>query len=148
MNTLSFLKEFLMKGEISPRWASPSNRASSLPYEQPLSYFPTFTNSEILFTKHAFWLIVLDFSRDNIATPVYRTLACLIFSRMFCGCVWKSDDLQLLSYLWILSIPVNSFSSSFDSLSIASIFLLSFPEWNCVSCDLSQWFQWSFSIVS
>ena len=36
MNTLSFLKEFLKKGEISPRWASPPNRASSLPYEQRL----------------------------------------------------------------------------------------------------------------
>ena len=39
MNTLSFLKEFLKKGEISPRWASPPNRASSLPYEQLLSVF-------------------------------------------------------------------------------------------------------------
>ena len=36
VNTLSFLKEFLKKGEISPRRASPPNRASSLPYEQPL----------------------------------------------------------------------------------------------------------------
>ena len=30
MNTVSFLWEFLKKGEISPRWASPPNRASSL----------------------------------------------------------------------------------------------------------------------
>ena len=37
MNPLSFLKEFLKKGEISPTWASPPNRASSLPYEQHLN---------------------------------------------------------------------------------------------------------------
>ena len=36
MNTLNFLKEFLQKGEISHRWASRPNRASLLPYEQPL----------------------------------------------------------------------------------------------------------------
>ena len=36
MNTLRVLKEFLKKGEISPRRASPPNRAGSLPYEQPL----------------------------------------------------------------------------------------------------------------
>ena len=38
MNTLSFLKEFLKKGEISPRSASPPNRAGSFPYEQPLNF--------------------------------------------------------------------------------------------------------------
>ena len=38
MNTLSFLKEFLKKGEISPRWASPPNRASSFPYEKPVNF--------------------------------------------------------------------------------------------------------------
>ena len=36
MNTLRFLKEFLKKGEISPRWGSLPNLASSLPYEQHL----------------------------------------------------------------------------------------------------------------
>ena len=36
MNMLSFLKEFLKKGEIPPRSARPPNRASSLPFEQPL----------------------------------------------------------------------------------------------------------------
>ena len=31
-----FLKEFLREGEISPRWANPTNQASSYLYEQPL----------------------------------------------------------------------------------------------------------------
>ena len=38
MNTLRFLKEFFKKSEISPRWASPPNWASSLPYEQSLRF--------------------------------------------------------------------------------------------------------------
>ena len=44
MNTLSFLQEFLKKGEISHRWTSPPNRASSLPYEQPLSLLLLYSN--------------------------------------------------------------------------------------------------------
>ena len=51
MNTLRFLKEFFKKGEISPRWASLPNRASSLLYEQhlnqPCNYRPIFQLSLI-----------------------------------------------------------------------------------------------------
>ena len=70
MNTLSFLKEFLKKGENSPRWASPPNRASSLPYEQPLrrindrvckSYWPSLFYLLIQGSKYIF-LFDLSFS--------------------------------------------------------------------------------------
>ena len=33
MDMLSFLKEFLKGGEISPRWASPPNQVTSAPYD-------------------------------------------------------------------------------------------------------------------
>ena len=46
---IMFLQEFLEKIEISPRWASPANRASSLPYEQLLKKFEIFTG------KHLCW---------------------------------------------------------------------------------------------
>ena len=51
MNTRSFLKEFLKTGDISPRKASPPNRASSLPYEQPLRPFgnTAFVNKNYMF---------------------------------------------------------------------------------------------------
>ena len=48
MNTLSFLKEFLKKDEISHRWASPPNWASSLPFEQSLKTYFTPCSSVFL----------------------------------------------------------------------------------------------------
>ena len=51
-----FLEEFLKEGEISPRQASPPDRASSPPYEQPRNKQMIFFSKFPLFWNTSAWL--------------------------------------------------------------------------------------------
>ena len=82
---IMFLQEFLEKIEISPRWASPANRASSLPYEQLLKKFEIFTG------KHLCWspflmksmILISHFMKKETPIQVFFCEYCKIFQNSF-----------------------------------------------------------------